>query len=86
MPPGIQEMTGRTGALATLGTINNTQQVAPVVILELPIPPGFVADGDNFSALVRNQTVTQYQLTPRSVVVYVRELGSDKTLQLHCRL
>lgn len=71
---------------ATTTVINHMPQAAPMVILDLPVPPGFVADADDFAALMTNQTIAKYQLTPRSVIVYLRELGAGKSLQLRYRL
>ena len=81
-----QEM--RVGELIKVrATVTNQMtQLAPMVMLDLPIPGGFsVARGD-FDAMVENGSIAKYQITPRSVIVYLRQLRPGNPLQLDYRL
>ena len=56
--------------------------VAPMVILDLPIPGGFAASASDFDAMVRDGHIAKRQITPRSIIVYLRELAPAKPLTL----
>jgi CD109 antigen len=71
-------------AAATL--VNHMPQAAPMVILDLPIPAGFAVEPDDFAKLVSAGRIAKYQLTPRSVVVYLRNLEPGQPLELRYRL
>ena len=70
----------RMAATATI--TNNMASAAPMVILDLPVPPGFVADPREFSQAVAAGTVAKFEMTPRQVIVYLRGLEPGKTLTL----
>ncbi len=72
------------GVSATI--VNEMPILAPMVLLDLPIPPGFTPDVDSFDALVTAGSIAKYQLTPRSVIVYLRSLPAGETLSLAYRL
>jgi uncharacterized protein YfaS (alpha-2-macroglobulin family) len=44
------------------------------VIVDLPIPPGFTADGDEFAQMVRAKKVAKYTLTARRVTLYLGDV------------
>jgi hypothetical protein len=67
---------------ATANVLNRMDQAAPMVILDLPIPPGFSIDADDLAGLVTKGTIAKYQLNPRSALVYLRELEPGKRLTL----
>jgi hypothetical protein len=71
---------------ATAAVVNRLPQTAPMVILDLPIPPGFAAVADDFSQLVNSQAIAKFQVNARSVVVYLRGLEPGKPLSLLYRL
>ena len=66
--------------------VNQMQVPAPMVLVDLPIPPGFAPDLDSFDALAAAGSIAKYQLTPRSVIVYLRSLPAGGTLSLAYRL
>ena len=68
------------GVTATV--VNKTGEAAPMIILDLPIPAGFAMVSEDFEKLVATGTIAKYQQTPRSVVVYLRELSPKKPLVL----
>jgi uncharacterized protein YfaS (alpha-2-macroglobulin family) len=71
------------GAVHVTARVENRQGgVAPMVMLDLPIPPGFAADGDEFANLVNQGSIARYQVLPRSVLVYLRDLSAMKPLVL----
>ncbi|HEX4141950.1 MAG TPA: alpha-2-macroglobulin family protein [Pirellulales bacterium] len=72
------------GVTATI--INNRPVEAPLVLVELPIPPGFAADADAWQRLVAEHAIAKYQLTPRCVIVYLRTLAPSAPLALVYRL
>jgi uncharacterized protein YfaS (alpha-2-macroglobulin family) len=57
-----------------------------MVLVDLPIPPGFSADVSEFQAIVSDGRVAKYQLTPRSAIIYLRSLAPDQPLVLRYRL
>ena len=71
---------------ATATVVNHGRQAAPMVILDLPIPAGFVVEPDNLAAAVKSQTIAKFQLTPRTAIVYLRDLEPDRPVVLHYQL
>jgi hypothetical protein len=71
---------------ATATATNRAATPAPMVMLELPVPAGFAAANEDFAALVEAQTVAKFQVRPRGVLVYLRDLAPGKPLTLKYRL
>jgi hypothetical protein len=71
---------------ATATVANNRAEPAPMVILDLPIPAGFALEADDLAELVKAGTLAKFQLTPRSAIVYLRDLKPGKPLTLRYRL
>jgi hypothetical protein len=61
---------------------NRMPAAAPMVMLDLPVPPGFTAGTDAFEALLKAGTIARYQARPRSILVYLRGLEPGKPLEL----
>ena len=57
-----------------------------MVVLDLPVPPGFALDTNDLAGLVSEGAIARYQATPRSAIVYLRGLEPGKPLQLRYRL
>lgn len=73
--------------VAVTATVTNHQSTsAPMVVLDLPVPAGFAAEPNDLAALVQQGTIAKYQLTPRSVIVYLRHLTPKQSLVLPYRL
>jgi uncharacterized protein YfaS (alpha-2-macroglobulin family) len=64
---------------------NHMQQPAPMVMLDLPVPAGFAVETSDFELLVADKKIGRFQVTPRQVIVYLRELSATP-LQLRYRL
>jgi uncharacterized protein YfaS (alpha-2-macroglobulin family) len=62
------------------------QQTSPMVMVELPIPPSFAVDTETFAKLQEAGTIARYQMTGRSVLVYLRGLDAGKSLELQYTL
>jgi len=71
---------------ATATVINNMDEAAPMVILNLPIPGGFVIDPGELDELVGSQKIAKYQITARQAIVYLRRLDPGHSLELRYRL
>ncbi|MFI5379009.1 MAG: MG2 domain-containing protein [Tepidisphaerales bacterium] len=71
---------------ARLTITNRMTQTAPMVMLDLPIPAGFAVETDDLQKLVSSGVAARYQLTPRTVIVYLRSLRPDAPLQAAYRL
>ena len=72
---------------ATATVRNATGRPAPMVMVELPVPPGFAPSADDFAALVKpGGKVAKYQVGPRSVLLYLTGLGKDEALTAAYRL
>ncbi len=65
---------------------NRTTQTAPMVMLDLPIPAGFSVETDDLEKLVSSGVAARYQITPRTVIVYLRSLKPDAPLTVTYRL
>jgi hypothetical protein len=71
---------------ATARVVNRMKTAAPMVMLDLPVPAGFTPDAEDFAKLVNEGTIARFQVRPRQVLVYLRDLQPDKPLQLSYRL
>lgn len=70
------------GVVKVKATVENRQAVtAPMVMLDLPIPPGFAAQTEDFTALEQKNTIARFQVLPRSVLVYLRGLEPGAKLE-----
>jgi hypothetical protein len=65
---------------ATVKASSRMQQPAAMVMLDLPIPPGFVPVRDDFTKLVDAGSIARFQVRPRQVLVYLRGLEPEKPL------
>ncbi|MBM4070510.1 MAG: hypothetical protein FJ271_16375 [Planctomycetes bacterium] len=65
---------------------NRAKASSPMVLAELPIPAGCTVLADDFAALVENGKIAKFQVQPRSVHVYLRELPPDQPLELAYKL
>ena len=67
--------------------VANQQSVAaPMVMVDLPIPAGFAMEPKELDLLVLHQTIAKYQITPRSTIVYLRNVAPSDPLTLRYRL
>ena len=57
-----------------------------MVILNLPIPGGFVIDPGELDELVGSQKIAKYQITARQAIVYLRRLDPGHSLEFRYRL
>jgi uncharacterized protein YfaS (alpha-2-macroglobulin family) len=71
---------------ATATVTNHQPQAAPMVILDLPIPAGFAVDPEELEVAVRSRAIAKYQLTPRAVIIYLRDLEPRHPVTLRYRL
>ena len=71
---------------ATATIVNRMPKAAPMVIVDLPVPGGFAAEAQDFRSLVDRGVIARYQITPRNVLVYLRELAPNQPLTLPYRL
>jgi uncharacterized protein YfaS (alpha-2-macroglobulin family) len=72
--------------LATATVNNQMLPSAPMVILDLPIPPGFMIVSNDFENLKDFGFIAKYQISLRSVIVYLRQLEPGKPLKLKYHL
>jgi uncharacterized protein YfaS (alpha-2-macroglobulin family) len=76
------ELTVQDVVQATARVENRTKQSAAMVMLDLPVPAGFAVAADDFEALLKKGTIARYQVRPRQVLVYLRDLSPGKPLEL----
>lgn len=60
----------------------STGELLPMVMLDLPIPPGFEPRRSDFDAMVTAGSIARYELTPRTVIVYLTLLKPGAPLTL----
>lgn len=65
---------------------NRMTTAAAMVMVDLPIPPGFAVKTEAFDALVKSNSIARYQMTPRQVLVYLRGLEPGKPLVIRYSL
>jgi uncharacterized protein YfaS (alpha-2-macroglobulin family) len=65
------------GTIQATATVR-TKSEARMVMLELPLPPGFVLANDPFAALVRQGLVERYQIEAGRVLLYLNTLSPDR--------
>lgn len=66
--------------------VNQMPEAAPMVMLDLPIPAGFNVQTEDFAKMVAKGQIAKFQVTPRSVVVYLLRLAPQQKLELHYHL
>ncbi|MFO0879933.1 MAG: alpha-2-macroglobulin family protein [Gemmataceae bacterium] len=66
--------------------VNQLESVAPMVMLDLPIPPGFAVERQDFDGMLAARLLDRYQIQPRQVLVYLRGLAPEATLELEYTL
>jgi hypothetical protein len=71
---------------ATATVVNTLPATAPMVILDLPIPAGFVLHGDDLAEALSSGVLSRYQLTPRGTIIYLRDLEPGRPWTLKYRL
>ncbi len=57
-----------------------------MVLVDLPVPPGFTVHSDDFTALVEAGRIARFQVQNGNVLVYLRELTANAPLELSYRL
>ena len=72
--------------VATAVVQNSGESPLSMVMVDLPIPAGFEPESAGFSQLARAGRVDKYQITPRTVIVYLRSLGAGQSLAIPYRL
>jgi hypothetical protein len=65
---------------------NRMDQAAAMVMLDLPVPAGFVPMLDDIEKLQEQGVVAKFQVLPQSVLVYLRELPASKPLEVTYQL
>ncbi len=80
------ELSVRDTLQAHVRVANNRKQAAPMVLLDLPVPPGFVPETEDFAVLVQGGKIERFQVRPRQVLVYLRGLSADGPLEWTYRL
>lgn len=65
---------------------NQTDQIAPMLILDLPIPAGFTLVPDDLAKAVVERTIDRFEVTARGATIYHKGLEPGAKLELQCRL
>jgi uncharacterized protein YfaS (alpha-2-macroglobulin family) len=71
---------------ATAKVVNNRDELAPMVILDLPVPAGFTLVADDLAEKVKAGYLAKFQITARSAIVYLRDLKPGASWTLRYRL
>ena len=71
---------------ATATVRNHQSAPSPMVLVDLPIPPGFAVEADDLAILVSRKTIAKFDLTPRSIVVYLRGLSPGEPIKIDYHL
>jgi uncharacterized protein YfaS (alpha-2-macroglobulin family) len=66
---------------------NRRRETSPMVMVDLPIPPGVTIDADDLTKLVQREgTVAPFQPTDWSALLYLRSLEPGQACELRYRL
>lgn len=65
---------------------NNQREMAPMVMVELGIPPGFSLCDDDFEKLVSGKLIDRYEMTGHQVILYVGNLNPGQARIFSFRL
>lgn len=65
---------------------NRGAETAPMVMLDLPIPPGFAIENDMLEGYQDSGVIAKYQLTPRQAIIYLREIPAGKSINIEYKL
>ncbi len=65
---------------------NNGTEVAPMIMVDLPIPPGFAIETEMLEGYQDSLVIAKYQLTPRQAIIYLRELPAGKSMTIEYKL
>ena len=72
---------------ATATVVNQTSANAPMLMVDLPIPAGFGVGRDTLDRAQQNhEAIEKYEITPRSIILYLRDLSSQESLQIRYQL
>jgi hypothetical protein len=77
---------GESVTATATAVLRGSKAPAAMVMLELPVPAGFAASAEDFAELVNVGKVAKFQVRPRDVLVYLRDLAPDQPLSLNYRL
>lgn len=61
---------------------NQSDLVAPMVMLDLPIPAGFKVDRERFDQAVESGEIGKYEITPTEIILYLRGLSPNEPFEL----
>lgn len=61
---------------------NDSGEPVPMVLVDLPIPAGFEVDPAGIAQMVADGTIEKFQVTARSVIVYLRSLDAGGSLTI----
>lgn len=59
---------------------------AAMVMVTLPVPPGFIAQQEAFERLVEEKKIAKFEQTSQTVILYLRGLESKETLDFEYQL
>src|SRR5207244_2803312 len=71
---------------ATATVRNGGTAAVSMVMLELPVPAGFVLITDDLEKLVSEKKIDRFELTPRGALVYLRSVRPGEPFRLEYRL
>jgi len=65
---------------------NNRPATANMVMVDLGVPPGFTVQPERLQELVENKTIEKYTLTGRQIIIYVRKIDANASLNFSYQL
>jgi alpha-2-macroglobulin-like protein len=75
------------GLLTATATVENKRdQRAPMILIELPIPAGFMLDTESFAKLVEVGTIAKFQTRAQTALVYLRGIDNASRVTLSYRM
>lgn len=69
-----------------VSVLNQSDETAPMVMLDLPVPAGFAVNRAGLDAAVKDGRIGKYQVSATQIIVYLRQLSPTEPLELNYSL
>jgi len=70
----------------TVKATNNRPKAAKMIIVDIGTPPGFKVITPDLESLVEKGTMSKYEMTPRQVITYFKEIGGNQTIEFSYKI
>lgn len=65
---------------------SNSNELLEMLIVDVGLAPGFVPEQESLAALISAGRIERYEVTPRQLILYLRELQPEQEVRLQIRM